>query len=197
MKEKKIIYFEETGEKNTNDTINAAYERLKEEDIKHIVVATHRGVSALKVAEKLKDLNLNIIAVTVQARNNSDTIKEWQQNLPKLEQLGVKTHQGTYSFSGVERGIRARWGGVGPVLLMADTLRTLGEGVKVGVEISLMAVDAGLVPEGEKVMTIAGTSRGCDTCMILKATYSGKFFELAIREIICKAYTDGIKHEAR
>ena len=80
---------------------------------------------------------------------------------------------------------------------MGDTLRTLGEGVKVGVDVSLMAADAGLIPAGERVMTIAGTSRGADTCMIVKSTFSSKFFDLAIQEIVCKPYTDGIKHEAR
>lgn len=197
MKERKITYFEQVGEKNIEDTINAAYDRAKEGDVKYIVVASHRGVTALKVAEKFKDLDIQIVAVTVAASTQQENIDEWNRNLPQLEKLGVKTHRGIYSFAGVERAIKARWGGAGPAVLMGDTLRVLGEGVKVGVDISLMAADAGLIPAGEKVMTIAGTSRGSDTCMVIKSTYSSKFFDLAIQEIVCKPYTDGIKHEAR
>jgi len=197
MDQKKIIYFEQPGDKNTEDAINAAYERAKEGGIKHVVVATHRGNTALKVAEKFKDLGVQIVAVTVAASTKQENIDEWNKNLPKPEKLGVKTHRGIYSFAGIERAIKARWGGAGPAVLMGDTLRVLGEGVKVGVDVSLMAADAGLIPAGENVMTIAGTSRGMDTCMIVKSTYSSKFFDLAIREIVCKPYTEGIKHEAR
>lgn len=197
MKERKILYFEQSGEKNTEDTINAAYERAKERDIKHVVVASHRGLTALKVAEKFRGLDVQIVAVTVSAATKQENLDEWSKNLPQMEKLGIKTHRGIYSFAGVERAITARWSGVYPATLMGDTLRTLGEGTKVGVDISLMAADAGLIPAGENVMAIAGTSRGADTCLVVKSTYSSKFFDLAIREIVCKPYTDGVKHDAR
>ena len=197
MQKKKITYFEHPGENNTEDAINAAHERAKDGDIKCAVVASHRGVTALKVAKKFSDLDVRVIAVTVSAATKQENLNEWNRNLPKLEKLGIKTHRGIYSFAGVERAVKARWGGAGPAVLMGDTLRVLGEGVKVGVDISLMAADAGLIPTGEKVMAIAGTSRGADTCMIIKSTYSSKFFDLAIQEIVCKPYTEGIKHEAR
>ena len=197
MKEAKITYFEEPGEKNTDQALDAALERLGEKDVKHVVVATHRGSTVLKAAEKFKGLGLNIVAVTVPASTKPAVLEEWGKSLPKMEKLGIKTHRGTSSLSGTERGFRLRWGGVGPTMLVADTLRTLGEGTKVCVETLLMATDAGLVPAGENAMAIAGTSRGADTCLILKSTFSSKFFELAIREVVCKPYTDGVKHEAR
>jgi len=197
MKERRIIYFEEPGEKNTEDTISAAYERAKEGDIKYVAVASHRGLTALKAAEKFKGLKASVVAVTVAASTKQINLDEWNRNLPKLEKLGVKTHRGIYSFAGVERAVKSRWGGAGPAVLMGDTLRTLGEGTKVAVDICLMAADAGLVPAGEKVLAIGGTSRGADTCLVLKSTYSAKFFDLAIQEIVCKPYSDGVKHDAR
>jgi len=197
MKERKVTYFEEPGEKNSEQVLEAALERLGEKDVKHVVVSTHRGLTVLKAAEKFKGLDLNIVAVTVPASTKPEVLKEWNENLPKMEKLGIKTHRGTSSLSGTERGIRLRWGGVGPTMLIADTLRTLGEGTKVCVEILLMATDAGLVPAREKALVIAGTSRGADTCLVLKSTFSSKFFELAIQEVVCKPYSDGVKHEAR
>ncbi len=197
MKERKVTYFEEAGKDNTGQVINAALERLGEKDVKHVVVSTHRGLTALKAAEEFKDLDLNIVAVTVPASTKPEILKEWNENLPKMEKAGVKTHRGTSSLSGTERGIRVRWGGVGPTMIIADTLRTFGEGTKVCVEILLMATDAGLVPAGKKALVIAGTSRGADTCLVIKSTFSSKFFDLAIQEVVCKPYSDGIEQEAR
>ena len=197
MKERKITYFEKTGESNTEDALSAASQRLNDGDIKQVVVATHRGVTALKVAEKLKGTGVEVVAVTVAASTKQEIKDEWEKNLPKLKALGVKTHRGIYSFAGVERAVKARWGSAGPALLMGDTFKVFGEGMKVGVDIILMASDAGLIPVGEKVMAIAGTSRGADTIIVVKSTYSSKFFDLAVQEIVCKPYTDGIKHDAR
>jgi hypothetical protein len=190
-------YFNEPGEKNTEKALEVASERLKKGDIKYIVIATHRGKTALKFAEKLKGMNVEVVAVTVAASTKPEIVKEWNENLPKMQKLGIKTHRGVYCFAGVERAIKARWGGAGPAVLMGDTLRVFGEGTKVAVDVSLMATDAGLVPAGEKVMAIGGTSRGADTCLVLKSAFSSKFFDLAVQEIVCKPYTDGIKHDAR
>ncbi|MDD5163134.1 MAG: pyruvate kinase alpha/beta domain-containing protein [Candidatus ainarchaeum sp.] len=197
MKERKIFYFEEPGEKNTSDALDSAYARLKEGGIRHIVVASHSGATALKAAEKFRNLAVNIVAVTVSASTKKETIEQWDKNVPKLEKLKVRMHRGTHCLSGIERAVKARWGTAGPVIVMGDTLRVLGEGTKVGVEISLMAADAGLIPNAEKVMAIAGTGLGADTCIVIKSAYSSQFFDLAIQEIVCKPYSEGVKHEPR
>jgi len=197
MMEKKATYFEQFGEKNTDDVLNASLERLRDCDIKHVVVASHRGVTAMKAAEKFKSLDVNIVAVTVHAGAKPDVLDEWKSNAGTIEKLGVKTVRGTHTLSGIERAVKARWGGVGQVLLMGDTLRIFGEGMKVGVETLLMAADSGCIPIGKKIMVIAGTSRGADTSIVVKSAPSTKFFDLAMQEIVCKPYTDGVKHGAR
>ncbi len=197
MDKKSVVYFAKVGPDNTDSVLTTAHERLKEGGINSVVIATHRGKTAIKAAEMFGGLGLNMVAVTVNAGTKPDVLKEWDGNVSALENLGVKTFRGMHALSGVERAIRARWGGVGPVILMADTLRILGEGTKVGIEVLLMATDAGLVKSGEKVMVIAGSSRGADTCMVAKAAGSSKFFDLAIQEYVCKPSTDGVKHEAR
>ncbi len=161
-----------------------------------MVCASHRGNTALKAVEKFKDLSIEIVAVTVNAGAKAEVVKEWEGNIPKMESVGIKLHHGTHSFSGVERAVKERWGMGGPALLVGDVLRVLGEGTKVCIEVLLMAADAGLVQKDEKVMAIAGTSRGCDTCLVVKATTSTKFFDLAIQEIVCKPYSEGVKHVA-
>jgi len=54
---KKITYFKKPGKENTEKTIELAGDYAKKNDIKKIVVATYTGETALKVAEKIKDVN--------------------------------------------------------------------------------------------------------------------------------------------
>jgi len=48
-----------------------------------------------------------------------------------------------------------------------------------------MAADAGLVPCGD-VICVAGTGRGADTCAVVGANTSNRFFKIKVREIIAK-----------
>jgi hypothetical protein len=50
----------------------------------------------------------------------------------------------------------------------------------------MMAVDAGLIPEGEEVLAVAGTARGADTVLVIKASASKRFFDLKVIEILAK-----------
>jgi uncharacterized protein len=48
-----------------------------------------------------------------------------------------------------------------------------------------MAADAGLVPPSD-VIAVAGTGRGADTCCVIRANSSNRFFDIKVREIIVK-----------
>jgi hypothetical protein len=69
--------------------------------------------------------------------------------------------------------------------LVAHTLRMLGQGMKVCVEIVAMAADAGLIP-CEDVIAVAGTGRGADTVALIGANSSNNFFQIKVREILAK-----------
>ena len=71
-------------------------------------------------------------------------------------------------------------------MLMANTLRRLGQGLKVCCEIVMEAVDAGLIPEGEEVVAIAGTARGWDAVTIIRSAASKRFLQLSVLEIWAK-----------
>ena len=70
--------------------------------------------------------------------------------------------------------------------VVANTLRLFGQGMKVACDITLMAADAGLVRTDEDVIAIAGTSRGADTAVVLRPVNSEDFFDLRVKEILCK-----------
>ena len=99
---------------------------------------------------------------------------------------GIRVLAATHVLSGAERGISRKHGGVGPVELMADTLRMLGQGVKVCVEIAVMALDAGLIPHGEEIMAVAGSGRGADTAVIMHPAHANNILDTKINEIVCK-----------
>ena len=61
-----------------------------------------------------------------------------------------------------------------------------GQGTKVCVEISTMALDSGLIPYNEPIIAIGGSAHGADTAMILKPEYSSAILDTKIQEFICK-----------
>jgi len=192
-----IIYFHKAGPENTNYAINYAFIRAKKGDIRNIVVATSSGDTGLKVVNKFSKTQIRIIPVWLNAGSPKSQTKQWKMNKKKFDELGIKGVQGIQAFSGIERAIFKRWNTALSVMLLSDTLRIFCEGVKVGIEIAIMACDAGLIPNDKDVMTISGTSKGADTVMIVKPSYSDSFFNSSIKEIICKPITSGIEHEAR
>lgn len=194
---KQVVYFEQPGKQNTGKAIKLAVERVKEGDIKEVVVATSSGETGLKVIKAFKGTKVVVIPVTLNAGSSFSGSIEWEKNKKELEKLGIRYIQGIQTFSGVERAIKERWGTAGPVMVLSDALRISGEGFKVGIEVAVMATDAGLVSPDEIIMTITGTSCGADTVLIVKPAYSYKFFDFAVREIVCKPLTEGVKHEAR
>jgi len=73
--------------------------------------------------------------------------------------------------------------------VVATTLRIFGQGMKVACEIAVMAADAGLVRTDEEVISIAGTGahgRGADIAVILKPDVAHRFFDMRVKEILCK-----------
>jgi len=60
------------------------------------------------------------------------------------------------------------------------------EGMKVAVEITAMAADAGLVRTDEDVISIAGTGKGADTAIVIKPAISRRLFNMRIKKILAK-----------
>ena len=55
-------------------------------------------------------------------------------------------------------------------------------------EISMMAADAGLVRTDEDIISVGGTGKGSDTALVLTPVTSQNFFDLKIKEILCKPH---------
>jgi uncharacterized protein len=59
---------------------------------------------------------------------------------------------------------------------MAKTLELISTGTLVCLECVLMSVDAGLIPEGEHVIALAGTERGLDKARVIRSCTSHNLF---------------------
>lgn len=180
-------YFHQAGEINTDKTIEFSAKRCKDLNIKHVVVATSTGETAVKVAEGLKDQDVKIIAVTLHAGLWEKYVTPDPEKVKAAEEMGVTFLTCTHSLMGnVGNAIMDKFGGVSMTDLIAYTYYTFSQGTKVAVEIAVSAADAGLIPVDQEIISIAGSDTGADTAIVLKPAYSTEFFSLKVRELIAK-----------
>lgn len=183
------LYFNSPGPKNTEALLEHAAKRAKELEIKKVLIATNTGRTMEEALAHFDPQAFQLIAVT----HVTGFVEPDQQQMPEevraeLKSKGIKVLTAAHAFGGVGRGVRNKLGSFQVDEIIAFTLRTLGQGVKVGVEMSLMAADAGYVRCDEDVVTIGGTGKGADTAMVVKPANSHRFLEVKIREIIAKPW---------
>jgi len=185
--ESKTVYFDNPGSENTEAVLRIARQRAEELGIKTIVVASTRGDTAVRAMDAFQ--GLKVIAVSHVTGLRQANIQEFtEENRQKVETKGGVILTAAHAFSGVSRALRTKFNTVTIGDIIANTLRIFGEGVKAACEISLMATDAGLVRTDEDIIAIAGTSRGADTAIVLTPVNSHNFFDLRVKEILCKPH---------
>ncbi|NLA04996.1 MAG: hypothetical protein GX881_04690 [Firmicutes bacterium] len=179
------MYWKEKGPVNTGATIEAALERAQELGIGTLVVASNSGATAEKLFGQAK--NFQIVCVTHHVGFTGPGEDEMSAEMrASLKEKGVTVHTATHLLAGVERGLRNRFQGAYPSEIVASTLRLLGQGLKVCVEISVMALDAGLISHGEEIIALGGSGRGADTSCVIVPAHSNNFFDTTVKEIICR-----------
>lgn len=185
MIERRAVYYEKPGKENTETTLKLVKAYAENSGIKDIVVASTTGETGSAAARLLK--GYNVVIVTHHAGfSQSDLHELTEENRKQILENGARIFTGTHALSSAERDVRRRFGAMQPLELIANTLRLMGEGTKVCVEIALMAADAGLISTGTDVIVVAGTGHGADTALVVKPANASKFFDLAIREVIAK-----------
>ena len=181
---KLFSHFEEPGKVNTQQTLEFAHDRARELGITEAVIASSTGATAYKALEIFK--GFTVIAVTYHCGFKEPFQKTMKEDVRKdLEEEGVRVIEATHALSGVERSIAKKYSGSYPVLLIADTLRLFGHGTKVAVEVAIMAADGGALT-GNDIIAIGGTGHGADAAAVIKPAHQSNFFDLKIREIVCK-----------
>ncbi|MDO4541419.1 MAG: pyruvate kinase alpha/beta domain-containing protein [Bacillota bacterium] len=177
-----MIYFSKPGKDNTESTIEAAIAVAKAQNINKIVVASTSGATA----SLLLDRGFDVSVVTHQAGYSQPGAMEIsRETIDRLQAGGMKIITGTHFFAGADRAVNRKFQGIYPGELMAHTLRILGQGFKVCVEVAIMAMDAGHIKANSEVVAIGGAGKGADTAVILTPAHSQDFFDTDVKEIIC------------
>ncbi len=167
----------------TGTVIEKAKKRGEELGVKYMVVASSKGDTAQKALGALP----NLVWVTYAFGYTKPNEFVHDKALAKeMQDKGVAVLTTSHILSGAERGLSAKFNGYGPVEILANSLRMFGMGTKVAVEVAVMALDAGLVPEGEKVIALGGTGRGADTALVITPAHASKILDSKIHEIIIK-----------
>ena len=179
-------YFYKPGGKNTKAVLEVVSRRAKELSVGKVLIASCSGRTAFE-ALKVFGKDIKIIAVTHvtgYAKPNFQELDE--KDRLKLEEHGVTVLTCQHAFGGVGRGVRNKLATYQVDEIMAYTLRIFGQGVKVAVELALMAADAGLVRTDEDIISVGGTARGVDSALVLQPANSSHIFDLKVKEVICK-----------
>ncbi len=178
--EEKIVYFEKPGKDNTAEVLQMVLDRAQDRDIRKIVVASTRGNTARALAKAVEGRGMTLVVIPWQF-NFKDKGNPFPAELTaELRAQGHQVHFATMLFH------TGDFYGASAPQLMANLLRTFGQGIKVCVEIVLMACDGGCVEAGEKVIVVAGTAGGADTAVVATAAPTTRFAALKMHEIICK-----------
>ncbi len=185
--EVKAVYFDNPGKENTGEVFRIAKKRAEELGIKTIVVASTTGETAVKAVEAFK--GLKVIAVGHTAGFSApDTQRFTEENKKAVEGKGGIVLTTTHALGGLSMAMRQKFSTHVVGDIVAHTLRIFGQGMKVACEITMMAADSGLVRTDEDVIVIAGSNQGADMAVVLKPVNTHRFFDLKIREVLCKPH---------
>ena len=189
---RKTIYFEKPGISNTEEVIEIVYERLKEGDVRSVVVASSRGNTGLKFARRMA-AETKLVVVSSHVGFTKPGVYNFDlQKLEEIESLGGKVIKQSHVLSGLERSFTNKFSGASHTEILAEALRSLfGVGMKVAIECTIMAADSGAIPI-EKTIAVGGTytdkGGGADCAIVVWPSHSNNFFDFRVLETLAKPY---------
>ncbi len=196
---RRVYYFDEPGEKNTQDVLEAVAGFIEETGIDCVIVAATSGNTALRLAERLEVRQTRVFCVS-EPPSRQILGDKWPCLEPavreRLEQLGVtiiERHPYKFHSSVLEL---ARWHFPIVEHIVGDVLGCVGgQGLKVAVEIMFMTVEGGHLEPGRDVIAVSGYGSGADTAIVVKTSFPETLFSsdvekrLEIREILAMPRT--------
>ncbi len=180
--------FERPGPKNTEAALRVMRQGIEHYGVGQVVVASTFGDTGLAAARMLAGSGVRLVVVTHNVGfKDPGTLEMTAATRKELEDLGARVHTGTMPFRTIGTAIREKQG-YSQQDLIANVLRLFGQGIKVCVEIVLMAADSGCITTDD-VLAVAGTARGADTVALIRPAPSNRLFDLKVRDILAKPAT--------
>ena len=186
------FYFDSPGKSNTQDVIEAVKKRLEDVDVEYVIVASTSGETAIQLSDALGD-SVKIVSVS-----ESALVSEWGAKYPcmdaerkaELERRGVIVAERVPYFFHSSPLDGGKWSVPAPEVIVRETLYSFGQGMKVAVEVAMLAVACGYIEPFQDVIAMGGSGRGSDTAALLRATFPNLIFSkdaskrLVIKEVI-------------
>lgn len=187
MAENRVVYLDSPGKRNTGKVVEAVVSRLDAGGVGHVVVASSSGRTADLLLDAIADRPVKLVVVT----SHCGFEKEGECEMPRstvsrLAKRGATVVRASHVLSGIERSITRKLGGASRVEAISESLRALfGQGMKVCVEVTVMAADNGAIPCGDvDVIAVGGTGWGADTACVVRPAHANSFFDFEVREIL-------------
>jgi hypothetical protein len=174
LERRSVFFFDRPGGDNTPQVIQAVRSRIKDHDVSKILVASESGRLALEFKRELPDQMVVCVTFDQEAR-----LKYKKPHLLKKELAtnGIITVDTVKEPLTRELVFRNWWErkdivlpGQSADLFWMTLICVGGHGLRTAVEIVFMAVEAGAVRTGEKVLSVAGTAWGADSALVMKAS---------------------------
>ena len=194
-----IFYFNQPGVDNTDEIVEIVYKRLKEGEIRSVVVASSSGATGLKFAKKMAR-ETNLVIVSNHPGYSAPGAWNFDLNILKeLESMGSRVVRQSHILSGLERSISSKFSGASHTEVLAEALRSLlGVGMKVAIECAIMAADSGAISI-DKTIAVGGTStergKGADCAIVVWPSHFNNFFDFRVLEILAKPFRRDTKRE--
>jgi len=179
------IYFEDTEKDNSDEVLRLVRKRAEKLEINKIVISSTTGDTAVKAVKALGGYEVIVVTLATGAREPDDQ-PFTDENRRVVESQGGKIITTTHAFGGLSNAVRGKYDTVVLGSLMASTLYVMGSGFKVACEVTIMAADSGLARTDEDIIAIGGTRRGINTAIVCKPVNVNRFFDLRVKEILCK-----------
>ena len=181
--ELKTLVFEKPGIANTDATLRIARERAEALGIRQVVVASSHGYTAKRAKAVFEGLDVKLVAVTICGGFADKGWTMTSAERTELEGLGIT----------VLTSIHALGDDVSEVFtpnsankVVRETLYRFGQGMKVAVEVVIMAAEADLLDLTQEAIAVAGTDEGADTALVVRPACALQFKRFRIREILAK-----------
>ncbi len=179
------VYFEKPGKENTDETLRLAKARADSLGIRNITIASSTGWTAAKAADVFKGYNLVVITHVTGFKQPNEQYFSPECHAKVLAN-GGRLVTAAHAFGTLGRAVNRKFNSIQVDEIIAHVLRLFGAGTKVACEVTCMAADAGYVRTDEDVIGIGGSGGGADTALVLKPSITQNFFDMRIREVICK-----------
>lgn len=179
------VYFEKPGMENTDETLRLAKARADALKVTNIAIASTTGETGVKASEVFRGYNLVVVSQVTGFRQPNEQ-RLLPENRARILENGGKIVTAAHAFGTLGRAVNRKFKTIQVDEIIAHVLRLFSQGTKVACEVTCMAADAGLFRTEEDAIGIGGSGGGADTALVIRPSNTHNFFDMRIREVICK-----------